>query len=389
MRWLRFTLVISVLACSAQATAKDPLAATQTVPSETAETVLPPLEGEGSEATDTLRLNQIQVIGSHNSFKAAIDPDLFRMMVIVRPEAKELDYAHPPLPDQLNLGLRSLELDLFNDPEGGHYANPLGLLSMRGSGKQAQPYDPEGKMRLPGFKVMHVHDIDFRSSCLTLVDALTELRNWSERHPKHLPIVITFNLTDAPIELPGSKQPVRYDAAAYDKLDNQFIELLGRERLIVPDDIRGDADSLNAAVTTQGWPLLADSRGKFLLVLDDAGRKREEYLEDHPSLRGRSMFVNSEPQRPEAAVMIRNNPLRELDTITRLVKQGYLVRTRADAALHEARSGDLSRFEAAKKSGAQVISTDFYQADWRLNPSYRVRFEHHSCIRRNPVTLEP
>ena len=345
-----------------------------------------PSNAQRAVQLDTLRLNQIQVIGSHNSFKAAIEPELYRILVDNRPELQALDYAHPSLTDQLSLGLRNLELDVFHDPEGGRYAKPLGLSLVQATGKQPQPYDLQGKMQEPGFKVMHVQDIDFRSHVASLADALAELRQWSDKHPRHLPVVITFNCKDKPIDLPNSTQPLPFDRVALDELDQAFFSGLGKDRLILPDDVRGNAETLEAAVLSLGWPRLATARGKFLLVLDETGKKQEDYVAGHPSLRGRAMFVNSEPGSPEAAFMIRNSPRTQTEEITRLVKQGYLVRTRADAGTTEARNNDFTKFDAAKKSGAQVISTDYYLADWRLNPSFRIRFEHQSFHRLNPVT---
>lgn len=357
-------------------------ASTEDAPVET--TQLEP----GNAQTDRLRMNQLQVIGSHNSFKTAIDPALYKLMAAVKPETRQLDYAHPSLTDQLNLGLRGLEIDLYNDPEGGHYARPLGQSLVQATGQTPLDYDPQGKMNEPGFKVLHVHDIDFRSSCFTLDEALTEMSRWSQRHPRHLPVVITFNLSDSKIELPGSVTPVPFDQAAYDRLDKALRHGFGKQRLLEPDEVRGGSDTLAEAIRTKGWPTLAQARGKFVLVLDDAGAKREAYLANHRALRGRAMFVNSAAGRPEAAIMIRNNPLAGGDEITKLVEQGYLVRTRADANTKEARTGDYARFEAAKRSGAQVITTDYYLRDWRLNAQYRVRFERGDCIRLNPVTTQ-
>ena len=81
-----------------------------------------------SSPTAGLRLNQIQVVGSHNSYKQAISPALLEYYQKRRPEvAESLDYWHPRLSSQLSLGLRKLELDVFHDPDGGRYANPSGL----------------------------------------------------------------------------------------------------------------------------------------------------------------------------------------------------------------------------------------------------------------------
>lgn len=335
---------------------------------------------------DELRMNQIQVIGSHNSFKAAADPEWFKLMVAAVPKANEMDYAHPPLTDQLNLGLRNLELDLFHDPEGGRYAKPLGIKMTRLAGREPLPYDPLGKMSQPGFKVLHVQDIDFRSNVLTLTDALAEIRSWSADHPQHLPVMITFNLKDQPIELPGSVRPLSFDAEALDALDDTMTTGLGRDNLITPDDVRVASKTLGESVREDGWPTLAEARGRCLLVLDDMGAARKRYLARDANLRNRTMFVNSRPNEAAAAVMIRNHPITQSDEITKLVQQGFLVRTRADAATREARAGDYTRFKAAKRSGAHVISTDFYLADRRLHPTFRIRFDNQRCVQLNPIT---
>lgn len=345
-----------------------------------------PCSAQGSaelDKVDDLKMNQIQVIGSHNSFKAAVDPQLLELMKEVDPKAVEFDYAHPPLRDQLNLGLRNLELDVFHDPEGGRYAKPLGL---KLSAATARPYDPQGKMLKPGFKVLHVQDIDFRSNCLTLSDAMMEIRQWSNRHPRHLPVLITFNVTDREIPLPGAVKPLPFDRAALDELDAALREGFGEEKIILPAEVQGEHETLESAVLAGAWPTLRQARGRFVLVLDDFGRKRDAYLEDHAGLKGRAMFVNTVPGKPEAAIMIRNGPVPEQEHIKDLVGKGYIVRTRADANTQEPKNGDDSRFQAAKSSGAQVISTDYYLSDWRLNPSYRVRFDRDRCCRLNPVT---
>jgi hypothetical protein len=50
-----------------------------------------------------------------------------------------------------------------------------------------------------------------------------------------------------------------------------------------------------------------------------------------------------------------------------------MVPTRADADTIEARKGDYGRWEAALQSGAQVISTDYYEADPQLGTGYKVQ----------------
>jgi hypothetical protein len=76
---------------------------------------------------DEIKLNQIQVIGSHNSYKIGIKKPLFDYLLKTKPNLRGLEYEHIPLSEQLNLGLRGLELDVFYDPKGGYYAHPKGL----------------------------------------------------------------------------------------------------------------------------------------------------------------------------------------------------------------------------------------------------------------------
>src|SRR6266700_3101284 len=110
---------------------------------------------------DDLPINKIQVIGSHNSYKQAIDPALFR--IIAQSDsaiASQIEYSHISLTDQLNLGLLNLEIDIYADQKGGKYAHPKGL-EWGGPESQNISYDPQGLMNEPGFKVFHIQDIDF------------------------------------------------------------------------------------------------------------------------------------------------------------------------------------------------------------------------------------
>src|SRR5216684_7370591 len=118
---------------------------------------------------EDLPINKIQVIGSHNSYKKAIDPALFRLFQQRDSvNASKIDYEHIALTEQLDMGLLNLEIDCFVDEKGGRYAHPKGLEWAKGQ----PPYDPEGVMNEPGFKILHIPDLDFRSDALTLKKCL-------------------------------------------------------------------------------------------------------------------------------------------------------------------------------------------------------------------------
>jgi len=324
------------------------------------------LGGCSSElSVDELRYNDIQVLGSHNSYKQAIDTELFATLTQSNPElAQSLDYAHLTLEQQLTFGIRALELDIYYDPEGGLYARPLGLSLI----ETARPYDADGEMLQPGFKVLHVQDMDFRSNCLTFASCLSRLKNWSEKNPGHLPVMVSINAKDDVIDQPGFVVPLKFDTLAWDALDAELRTGLG-DKLILPAEIKGEAENLNTAIVESGWPPLTVLANRFLFVLDESTEKNSSYLNGRENA---VLFPNMPEGDPDSAVRIVNRPIEDMDSIKDLVEQGYLVRTRADANTSEARSGDTRRRDAAWSSGAHFISTDYYLPDARFESGYTV-----------------
>ncbi len=330
------------------------------------------------------KLNQTQVIGSHNSYKIDMAPEiLIYLKSLGAASAQSLEYAHLPLEKQLDLGLRNLELDVFHDPQGGRYGNPKGLEIISKSTGRSFSFDPEKKLEAPGLKLFHVQDIDFQSHYLLFSDALIALKNWSNLHPDHHPIFILINAKDAAV--PGTTSPLPFSAAALDSIDLEVRTHLGMDKLITPDLIRGNYGSLEAAVLAGNWPNLNEVKGKFLFVLDESEEKIRRYLTQKPELKNAVLFVNLKEGNPEAGFRIINDPISNEAYIQDLVKKGYFIRTRADSDTKEARSGDYTKFEKAKSSGAHVISTDYYVPSRFFESTYQVSFEDKRFERANPI----
>ncbi len=329
------------------------------------------------------RLNQLQAIGSHNSYHLAPPPEVLAVIGSFRKDAAEVwNYSHPPLVRQLaDSGIRQFELDTFADTAGGRFANPLGWKLANLAGAKLPGFDPDRKLAKPGFKILHVPDIDCWSNSPTLDQALVDMAGWSAANPDHLPVMILVECKDQP-HPPLPTRPEPFTRERLLELDAAILKAFPREKLLIPDDVRGSEATLREAIIRQGWPTIASTRGKFLFALDNTRAIRDRYLEDNPSLEGRVLFVSApDPEHPAAGWFKRNDPVREFDEIQKLVKLGFLVRTRADSTRPDAKQR-----ERAFESGAQWVSTDHFSAE--LPAAVRVAFPGGAMVRPNPLNGE-
>lgn len=315
-----------------------------------------------------LRIDQVQMVGTGKSYKQRPSKALLRLIRMGgKRGAEALDFGHPPLTTQLDGDVRALSFDVAHDPKGGHYRNPAAAsMAMELLAK-----DYVAAMRKPGFKVLHVLDVDYNSSCLALRDCLKQVASWSKAHPRHLPITIILRTNDAATPMPGATRPIPFDAAALDALDDEVRAIFPADQLITPAQIQGHYPTLREAALAHNWPKLGAARGKVMVVLDDTPEKIRAYRGARKSLEGRAMFVTADEASPAAAFVALHDPLKEPGRIAGAVKAGFMVITRADLDTREARQNRTQRREAAFTSGAQIVQSDFAFADPTISP-YRV-----------------
>lgn len=273
---------------------------------------------------DVLRLEHVQVRGTHNSYHVDTNAGS------VPPWA----YTHAPLYEQLDrLGIRQIELDVNYDD-------------------------------LTGLEVFHVATVDEGTRCRRLHDCLLELRRFSDAYPGHLPLYVQIE----PKSDPAPEDMETYFAA----LEAEIRSVFPPPRVLMPDEVQGEFPSLREAILMRGWPTLGRLRGRILFTFDTAGAIRTAYTHNKRDLRGRLLFVNSSPDQPFAAVAVLNDPRAgaDLDAIRKATAAHMLVRTRADSDTEEARINDTSRGAAALASGAHFISTDFPEP----TPAFPYRF---------------
>ena len=371
--------------CSPAAEPAKPLAACdlKAASASAAETALAGCGGKWIDAN--VAINQLQSFGTHNSYKEAI-PDVEMALIRERnPEAAiTLDYSHRSFAEQLDKGARQIELDPSDDPQGGLYSTPLARKLLTEKGVALPEYDLS-VLAQPGIKVIHVADIDYRSQCLLFVDCLKKVKAWSDAHPTHTPILMMINPKSSGIAWAGAAKVLPWGKEAFERMDVEIRSVFSDDQLITPDDVRSQHATLREAVLAGGWPKLGEARGKIIFTMDLSPEANAPYAQGHPSLQGRVAFMTTFPDAPEAAYFTMNDPEKQLAEIQARVKEGFLIRTRADADTREARAGTTARREAALASGAQFISTDYLWPDDRFGTGYTASLPDGAVTRCNPV----
>jgi Phosphoinositide phospholipase C, Ca2+-dependent len=279
---------------------------------------------------DELTIADLQVKGTHNSYH------------VMTSDIEAWHYTHVPLDEQLaDQGVRQLELDLRADGMGG-------------------------------FRVAHIPLLDEGTTCATFVDCLGDVRRFSDDERQHLPIVILVEIKDA-----------EADAAAFDELEREILAVMSPARVILPAEVRGSAATVRDAIEERGWPSLGTMRGRVMFVLLDSGEIREAYL-----ARGEgALFAAGGLGDRFAAVALLDDPVTGGADIEAMVREGMIVRTRADVDGVEATTNDVAMREAALDSGAQFISTDFPAVVDGV--TYVVDIPGGSPARCNPITAPP
>jgi hypothetical protein len=271
---------------------------------------------------------------------------------------------------QLDLGIRSIELDVHADPQGGLYSEPGGYKAMATIGLRPNTaFDPRGVLQRPGFKVLHVPDWDFMSNCPTLRIALETLSRWSASHSGHFPILVRINIKEKTVPPIGdSYEPVqvpKFEPETWRALEQEILSVLGRDQLFVPREF-GTA-----------WPRIAALRDRVLFVLYGRGaaeRYRAACGED------RILFTSFDPDRGGRFASIS----RKADPAAFRAPPGAFVFASAETYdTREARENDTSRRDAVFASDANLVITDFAIPDPRFSP-YRVRFPKGRYIRPHP-----
>lgn len=287
---------------------------------------------------DRVGWDRVQSIATHNSY--ALAPNALQSLVlgVIEPgESERLAYNHPPLWDQLELGVRSLELDVRVHSDGA-------------------------------LRNTHVPLIANASNAPDFALGLEEIALWSESHPGHLPITVLVEFKSDYAFLDPSLAEWSQDTVPL--VDTAVGDAFG-ERLLSPGELEGEA-----------WPRVGQLRDRVMVIMHPG-----EVVGDYESLpgEGRTMFVASASGMQSGVsgprFVVHNEP--DSAPIADLIESGAVVRTRADADLER----DAARRDRAFDSGAQIVSTDFPGSVPDVAGGYSVVFAEGALARIDPARM--
>ncbi len=345
-----------------------------------------------------LHLNQLQYIGTHNSYHIAPNGALKTLIRLLDykeskswPASKllpALDFTHIPISTQLELGMRQFELDIHYDPKGGKFSNPGALRVLQSSDVPSSiNYDPNGDLRKPGFKVFH-GGIDVESTCLLLKKCLTEIKTWSDSNPGHFPIIIQIEAKEGQKRaLAEAYKPIpepNFGLKAWQDLEGEILTVFKKSQIITPQDIQGSHRNLNKAIREDGWPKLKDISGKVMFLLLNKKKPTNRYEKARPDLKHKLFFTSvGEGQKNTAWLRV---PDPNYPDSRRFIRNDLLITVQADVHTIQSRLNDTKRRDKTFSLGAHFILTDYAIPDKRFS-DYQVRFGPNKYVRCNPVTF--
>eukprot|EP00271_Cylindrocystis_brebissonii_P021215 TRINITY_DN745_c0_g1_i1.p1 TRINITY_DN745_c0_g1~~TRINITY_DN745_c0_g1_i1.p1 ORF type:complete len:448 (-),score=44.47 TRINITY_DN745_c0_g1_i1:954-2297(-) len=338
-----------------------------------------------------LKVNEIQMMGTHNSYHFQSDAELLNLTAEFKPHWPiALAYNHTPIPHQLEKGYRFFEIDVYDDPSGGLYSRRA-INDLLGRDVLSK----DKALLKPGWKVLHIQDVDFESSCNTFKDCLQQISNFSKSHPRHFPIGIRVEVKYEYYGWPPkSVHPDKVTVNSLLSLEAEIQDIFPDDAIIRPSDvlveIEGDVPPGSHLKYKVNWPTLSHAAGKvfFFLITNEPARV---YTKNVKYPFGRVMFATYKPlggSDPNMESYVAFDPDVPVYYMATLVKEGAFVFARADADTEEARAGDPTRLHEAIQRGANVILTDFpqFEAPNPFGTKYVGRLPGGVQARCNPIT---
>ncbi len=279
-----------------------------------------------------VRFNEVAFLGTHNSYKLGTTKEYKKLynaldvMTFGAVKSEIGNFTADTLTEQLQLGIRSLEIDIETVVSGSDI----------------------------GFVVSHKPYIDNVSGCYDFAGALEEIKLWSDNNPGHLPITVIIEPKSGIVPVNGMRN---FNIDYANALDSLVFSVLG-ETLLSPKDMMGDYASFKEMRENDGWLALKDTLGKVMILLHDCS-VTDKFISQDETIKSRAMFPMlryDDRNKSYTSFILDNEPDKALEHESEsLDKCNLIVRTRADSFPNFSEE----RYESVNKCSSQIISSDY------------------------------
>ena len=302
---------------------------------------------------DGVKFNEVSFIATHNSYQTAGTPamkSLYEGLSKLTFGLVYKDYGrftNDFITDQLELGIRSLEIDLEVNIQ-------------------------DGKTQ---FICCHSPVLDMGSTCYDMALAMKEIKLWSDNNPGHLPITIIIE----PKKFYCPMDNLTPFSLKYAREFDAFLKESLGDMLMTPADMLGDYASFADMRAADGWPTLKETTGKVMVLLHDT-TVSGAYIRQDEAIRTQAMFPMvrySGVDKPYASFVLLNKVSDAIKYSEEVVKEKKcVVRTRVDS-ISDRQEDTLGTI---LQSGVQILSTDHPLKKDKIQTGYYVSFEDGQTV---------
>jgi len=299
--------------------------------------------------TEQIQINQLRYLCTHNSYKQGLHnpAKFFYNYIIPYAIGKKSNYGYDNITQQLNIGIRGFEFDLY-------YA------------------ENEDEYR---FECYHNSWLETNSSVVDFEKGLEEIKMWSEYNPNHMPIFITIEPKDnVPLDKAKGLGKVELET-----LDDLILEYFPDKVITYSQMLNGFGD-FQEMREANGYIKLEDCIGKFVFLLHEY-ENFEEYIDIPAENRVMIPLVWAsslkENKYLDLTCFAQDHDYNHPEKLDPLIEENYIVRTRLDIYPKY----EFETTEARLDTGAQLVCTDY-------PPSYEhIYKEYTRTISENGYTI--
>ncbi|MEG1985906.1 MAG: phosphatidylinositol-specific phospholipase C domain-containing protein [Clostridia bacterium] len=277
---------------------------------------------------DNVKFNQLQYLATHNSYKTGLTSDakFFYNVPLFAIMGHKFDYYFDSITEQLNQGIRSIELD------------------------------PNKVKTKNGVEIQCIHSdlLETNSTMVNFGIGLNEIKLWMDYNSGHLPIIVMLE--------PKNKQS--YDDESFTLYEKLINETFG-EKVIKPSTLLGGYSDFDAMRKADAYPTVGELRGKILFLIHD--KKYVDNYINHGTMQTWTLLpalnfetLEKRPDLSKYTCMAISNNAKKDKNIRKLIDEGnFMVRTRLDEYSKISKTGHDKGIEA----GANILSTDYPPSD--------------------------